>query len=88
MGGFGFTGIKQQIADKTAAAKKEQALTPPPAPPPSTLTTEAANMGAAKLAADAQRKRSIAGSTLATATPASSITSPTARETPRSLIGY
>lgn len=88
MGGFGFSAMKQQLADKTAAAKKEQALVPPPAPPPSTLTTEASNIGAAKLAADAQRKRSIAGSTLATATPASSVTSPTAGAQPRSLIGY
>lgn len=63
------------------------ALVPPPAPPPSTLTTEGANVGAAKLAADAQRKRAMGGTLLADA-PATSVTPPVAGGTPRTLIGY
>lgn len=73
--------------DLSGMPANPNALTPPPAPPPSTLTTEGANVGAAKLAADAQRKRALGG-TLLNAAPATSVTPPVAGGTPRTLIGY
>lgn len=56
--------------------------------PPDALSSELSGIAEAKRAADAQRKRSIAGSTLATMTAASSIIAPKAGEQPRTLIGY
>jgi hypothetical protein len=69
-----------------ARAAEQSALTPPPASPSVTLGADA---GAAASAASAkQRKRSEAGSTLATSVPRSSVQAPTASGAPRTLIGY
>jgi hypothetical protein len=81
---------QQQQLDAQAqpAAPGPTAPTAPPAPPPSATTTASNDVGAAKMAADKQRKLAGAGNTLATPAGPGRVQKPGGNAEPKTLLGY